>query len=59
MNTALETALIGADGRPRFGLYRSPLTSLRVEGFRLQGAKGPGPANLLELGFRRRFRQAG
>ncbi|MBI4767774.1 MAG: DUF2804 domain-containing protein [Deltaproteobacteria bacterium] len=38
-NTAKESALIGVDGRPRFGLYSSPLTSLRLEDFRPHGSK--------------------
>jgi hypothetical protein len=36
---AKENALIGVDGRPRFGLYSSPLTSLQLDDFRPQGAK--------------------
>jgi hypothetical protein len=36
---ATKSALIGVDGRPRFGLYRSPLTSLQLDDFRPQGAQ--------------------
>lgn len=39
MEVEKETALIGVDGRPRFGLYRRPLTSLQLDDFRLHGAK--------------------
>jgi hypothetical protein len=39
MNTANESALIGIDGRPRFGIYRGPLTSLNLDDFRPYGAK--------------------
>jgi hypothetical protein len=41
MNTAKESALIGIDGRPRFGIYNKPLTSLNPEDFRPHGAKEP------------------
>jgi hypothetical protein len=36
---AKESALIGVDGRPRFGLYSRPLTSFQLEDFRPHGAK--------------------
>jgi len=39
MNTAKGRSLIGMDGRPRFGLYREPLTSLSLDDFRPYGAK--------------------
>jgi hypothetical protein len=39
MHTANESALIGIDGRPRFGIYREPLTSLNLDDFRPYGAK--------------------
>jgi hypothetical protein len=39
MEPARETCLIGDDGRPRFGIYGSPLTSLNLEDFRPHGAK--------------------
>lgn len=38
MDAVKESPLIGVDGRPRFGLYRSPLTSLGLEDFRPYGA---------------------
>jgi len=39
MNTANECSLIGIDGRPRFGIYGSPLTSLNLDDFRPYGVK--------------------
>ena len=39
MNTAEESSLIGVDGRPRFGIYSKPLTSLNLDDFRPHGAK--------------------
>jgi hypothetical protein len=39
MDTANESSLIGIDGRPRFGIYSSPLTSLNLDDFRPYGAK--------------------
>jgi hypothetical protein len=39
MNTANESVLIGIDGRPRFGIYSGPLTSLNLDDFRPYGAK--------------------
>ena len=39
MNTANESSLIGIDGRPRFGIYSGPLTSLNLDDFRPYGAK--------------------
>jgi hypothetical protein len=42
MDTALESSLIGIvgiDGRPRFGIYRNPLTYLNLEDFRPYGGK--------------------
>jgi hypothetical protein len=39
MNTANENALIGMDGRPCFGIYPGPLTSLNLEDFRPYGEK--------------------
>ncbi len=39
MHTANESSLIGIDGRPRFGIYRGPLTSLNLDDFRPYGAK--------------------
>jgi hypothetical protein len=39
MHTANEGALIGIDGRPCFGIYREPLTSLNLDDFRPYGAK--------------------
>ncbi|MFH0995675.1 MAG: DUF2804 domain-containing protein [Pseudomonadota bacterium] len=39
MNTATESSLIGIDGRPRFGIYSGPLTSLNLDDFRPYGAK--------------------
>jgi hypothetical protein len=41
MNTANQNSLIGEDGRPRFGLYPSPLTSLNLNDFRPHGLKKP------------------
>jgi hypothetical protein len=41
MNPAKDSFLIGADGRPCFGLYRQPLSSLNLEDFRPYGAKDP------------------
>jgi len=40
MITVHESSLIGIDGRPRFGIYGRPLTSLNLEDFRPYGAKG-------------------
>ena len=37
MHTANERSLIGIDGRPRFGIYTSPLTSLDLDDFRPYG----------------------
>jgi hypothetical protein len=39
MNTANKSPLIGIDGRPRFGIYNAPLTSLNLDDFRPYGAK--------------------
>ncbi|MBA4397966.1 MAG: hypothetical protein C0394_11380, partial [Syntrophus sp. (in: bacteria)] len=39
MNTANKCSLIGADGRPRFGIYDGPLTSLNRDDFRPYGAQ--------------------
>jgi hypothetical protein len=39
MNTANDSNLIGIDGRPCFGIYSGPLTSLNLEDFRSYGAK--------------------
>ena len=39
MSAVNEGSLIGADGRPRFGIYRGPLTSLNLDHFRPYGAK--------------------
>jgi hypothetical protein len=39
MITAHESSLIGIDGRPRFGIYNGPLTSLNLEDFRPYGQK--------------------
>jgi hypothetical protein len=39
MNTANEGSLVGIDGRPRFGIYSGPLTSLNLDDFRPYGAK--------------------
>ena len=39
MNTANEGSLIGINGRPRFGIYSGPLTSLNLDDFRPYGAK--------------------
>jgi hypothetical protein len=39
MNSANDSALIGLDGRPHFGIYDSPLASLNLEDFRPYGAK--------------------
>ena len=39
MNSANENSLIGIDGRPRFGVYSGPLTSLNLDDFRPYGAK--------------------
>jgi hypothetical protein len=39
MNTANESALIGIDGRPRFGIYSDPLNSLNLDDLRPYGAK--------------------
>jgi hypothetical protein len=39
MNNEKESALIGVDGRPRFGIYGRPLASLNLEDFRPHGAK--------------------
>ena len=39
MNTANEGSLIGIDGRPRFGIYSGPLTSLNLDNFRPYGMK--------------------
>lgn len=41
MNPANESSLIGVDGRPCFGIYHRPLTSLNLNDFRLHGTKGP------------------
>jgi hypothetical protein len=41
MNIGKESTLIGADGRPCFGLYPQPLTSLNLEDFRPHGMKAP------------------
>jgi hypothetical protein len=40
MNPAKESSLIGVDGRPCFGIYHRPLTSLNLNDFRPHGAKG-------------------
>ena len=40
MNTANKNSLIGIDGRPRFGIYNGPLTSLNLDDFRPYGAQG-------------------
>jgi hypothetical protein len=39
MDSAYKSSLIGSDGRPRFGLYGSPLTSLNLNDFRPYGSK--------------------
>jgi hypothetical protein len=39
MNTEIKSSLIGVDGRPRFGIYSTPLTSLNLDDFRPHGAK--------------------
>jgi hypothetical protein len=39
MNPSNEGSLIGIDGRPRFGIYSGPLTSLNLDDFRPYGAK--------------------
>ncbi len=39
MFTSNNTALIGIDGRPRFGIYSKPLTSLDLDDFRPYGTK--------------------
>ena len=39
MKTANESSLIGIDGRPRFGIYCEPMTSLNLDDFRPYGAK--------------------
>jgi hypothetical protein len=39
MNAAEDSALIGIDGRPRFGTYREPLTSLNLNDYRPYGVK--------------------
>jgi len=39
MKTANESSLIGIDGRPRFGIYCEPLTSLNLDDFRPYGSK--------------------
>jgi hypothetical protein len=39
MNTANESSLIGIDGRPRFGIYGGPLTSLNLDDFRPYGKR--------------------
>jgi hypothetical protein len=44
MNAGKENTLIGLDGRPCFGLYDQPLTSLNLEDFRPYGVKSPNSA---------------
>ena len=39
MKTANESSLIGIDGRPCYGIYGGPLTSLNLDDFRPYGAK--------------------
>jgi len=39
MNAANKSSLIGSDGRPRFGIYSRPLTSLNLDDFRPSGEK--------------------
>jgi hypothetical protein len=39
MNRENESSLIGINGRPRFGIYSGPLTSLNIDDFRPYGAK--------------------
>jgi hypothetical protein len=39
MNTANDSTLIGIDGRPCFGIFRRPLTSLNLDDFRPYGVK--------------------
>jgi len=39
MKTANESSLISIDGRPRFGIYCEPLTSLNLDDFRPYGSK--------------------
>ena len=53
MNTAIEGSLIGMNGRPRFGIYREPLTSLNLDDFRPYGAKdGASSARIRILKYR-------
>lgn len=40
MKPANGSTLIGIDGRPCFGIYRGPLTSLNLDDFRPHGTKG-------------------
>ena len=54
MSTANEGSLIGIDGRPRFGIYSAPLTSLNLNDFRPYGAKdGASPAGILKYRVKR------
>ncbi|MEW6185046.1 MAG: DUF2804 domain-containing protein [Thermodesulfobacteriota bacterium] len=45
MHNGKTLALIGPDGRPRFGLYPQPLERLNLEDFRPYGIENPGPLN--------------
>jgi hypothetical protein len=51
-----EEALIGEDGRPRFGLYPRPLTRYNLKDFRPYGKKGP-PSSARRFWMKYRLKQ--